>query len=288
MNNEYILSLSDTFDFEGNITINNIEFKNRNKKVIKIPLIVFRNNHIYIIKEIQGNLLNDKELLQELKNEMIDFQIKFQVSENMYSVFCFNFNEEDNHNELYSYSHNTNKALRIQSIKDSIMEDKNYIENARIADILNNILFSSNVEEKTKYDLSGDLYVRKHNKWFKCNEEDSDSLFYTTAFGGCLGLHKRNSKQFILYMLTCGLFGAGTVFDTLKLLLTMQRDKEGLYYPPLSDISKKWIIFLCSIAFTIFLLFIYNFILSSIMNVFSSFGLSVIEKKVDPSVIYTF
>ena len=76
----------------------------------------------------------------------------------------------------------------------------------------------------------GVLYLLHHGQFQRASNRNSDLLYYTTVFGGVLGIHRFLMGKFwsgILYLLTGGLLLCGWALDILFLLLGFLKEKNG-------------------------------------------------------------
>ena len=87
---------------------------------------------------------------------------------------------------------------------------------------------------------------------------------------GWFQYHKGKRINSLIYVLTCGLFGAGWLLDLLSFLLNSAKDEEGKYYQPLSDRKHSWLLFFCCLLACIALLAAYQFLLSILNKGFVS------------------
>lgn len=130
--------------------------------------------------------------------------------------------------------------------------------------------FASQDNEKVKQDSDGNIYVRKRNNvWVRASDLDSEKLFSLTVFGGFLGLHlfyQDKKAKGVLYLLTCGLFGIGWVFDALEMLFGTHRDKDGCYIiPPQINFIYIAFGFIAGLLFTLSGTFLYKTLFSLII-----------------------
>lgn len=76
----------------------------------------------------------------------------------------------------------------------------------------------------------GVLYLLHHGQFQRASDRNSDLLYYTTLFGGVLGIHRFLMGKFwsgLLYLLTGGLLLCGWSLDILFLLFGFLKEKNG-------------------------------------------------------------
>ena len=86
--------------------------------------------------------------------------------------------------------------------------------------------------------LEGRTYIRRRGHWCPASKENSDEIFRKTCLFGLFGWFQFHTGHFpagILYVLTCGFFGFGWIFDVLLLLAGLAKDGKGYYYAPVTD-----------------------------------------------------
>ena len=98
------------------------------------------------------------------------------------------------------------------------------------------------IDSKNKYrtDGEGNEYILRSDvsgigigdkKWYRLSPDDPNDVLKYTLIGGWFGLHKFKEGDIfngIIYLLTCGVFGVGYVFDILSLLIGTRSYKETI------------------------------------------------------------
>ena len=110
-------------------------------------------------------------------------------------------------------------------------------------------------------------YLLRHGRFVPVSDEDSEHVFRMTCLFGVLGwleFHQGKPLQGILYVLSCGSFGIGWVFDVLSFLLGTAKDQNDRYYAPLPDKKTALLSLAAVIVAAVLLLFAYRELLVAI------------------------
>ena len=281
-----VMIMTETFlcDFKNKILnedfycLSDKEIKSNNRR-IEIPLIILANYHLYFIFNLKDNVFNNEKEKIRFTNDFLTIRQRFNISENMTSVFCINETEE--HLELYKFNHINNSFLRTPDIFKHIIEDKDmYRENKRIYEVYNSLCFAE-LKKRYVYDIYGDIYVRKNDRWLKCSKEDTDSAFDQIVYNGVFGKHKHKKRTALLYTITGGMCGMAVLIDLLCLFYGIAKDNDGFYYAPLSY-SNKEVFFKIFIAMIICFAIVglYCFVLMTISGLAESMITDLIINKI--------
>lgn len=229
---------------------------------------VFRN--VRFEKEIVPILaVHESGLYVFLKKEqseplLYSVQKFFSVSRGKMRIY--RFNEES---DSWSYENPfTGEIESVDDIKSHVWNNLNggvsNLEEARVSYFIDKLNFGtktgSDNHENVKTGSDGRLYVKRAGHWCPASSDDQDEAFKKTLLFGVFGWYQFHiGKKFsgVLYILTCGLFGIGYIFDVLAFLVGTAKDSDGYYYLPLSDRKKGFLLFLISVGAAFGLLFIY-------------------------------
>lgn len=252
----------------------------------------------YLVERGDRTLLPMEDLFSSFKN----------IYRNTMDAFCVNqvrlstykgmlFEPRDSYEAIEKDSDDGDEISTITLVTESNVERIN----SKLAEIKDGM-----VKKNIKTDEDGTVYVAKYSsnrltglvsekKWFRCSDEDPDTMMKLTFFGGWFGLHKfkeRNIWGGLLYFFTCGFFGIFYFSDLLELALgnrfyteityteqgkTLTRTKEKIYYQPLRN--KKLAAIFCglSIVMSFILLYtlykaLYNGLLELIKMIFDNYA----------------
>lgn len=233
----------------------------KRNNIIEISRIKIDETGLYLVFSSSVSIKDRSE-----KNRVLNsvYALLPILQTNMYNVIIYH----QNGSEYYYLNSYNDMLIEIEDIESDILEKMNDRHNVfemnKMQEIFDTLDFIQETKEKIKFDVDGNAYIHKGSKWFLASDEDSEAVFWTTAFGGMIGIHKfkyGKKKTGVLYLLTCGLFGFGWVFDVLELLMGFAKDKDKRYFLPIENRKWKWLVLAAVCGAAVGFVFLYSFAL---------------------------
>lgn len=150
----------------------------------------------------------------------------------------------------------------INSISNEFSYRRAIFDEKQISELSFNLELITGSNGKIKRDSEGNFYIKKHGRWFQASELDPDEIFRKTALFGAFGAHQFSERKLtagFVYLLTCGLFGVGWLFDCLAILFGFYTDKEGKYLLPVTNFKDSCLKMFVGLFITVSYIFVYYF-----------------------------
>ncbi len=243
----------------------------QNKEINRFfyPMVFINHTGFYLFFD-DGSLFNE-----ETKKEILEkvYQLQIFFGTNRLNFFTYSISPEGETTFLNPYSDEVQLIEDLPAhIKDFLNSGSYTIDDNKLAYYQSkaNQILDEGVRIKEAED--GLTYIRKGKKWVVASDEDPDQMFlYSLA--GIFGAYKfKQGKKAagVGYLLTCGFFGFGWLFDMLSILLGVAKDNDGYYLLPVSNPKVKWIIFAVCVPLSIIALKLYMVFLTSGITAISS------------------
>ena len=252
---------------------------NFGQKKYMIPLMLLHQTGIYTF--IYVDQVDNFSLLQKYVFEFLQ-QIELNIQQSINKCHVILVLKGSNNALKFFLYENTNARVKaLNSVLEYVLESfewkKPILNQEDIDDIVLKIYSYSNQNNIIFENEEGKRLIKKNNLLLETSSQDSEELFYLTLFGGVFGLHKFHMKKYfsgILYVLTFGLFGVGWLFDVLRLLLGVAKDKQNKLILPLENRIQKILMTLVMgifvVGYVILCIKLVSFIFAAVVNTTSS------------------
>lgn len=220
------------------------------------PAIFLHQAGMFIFLE-DGNI---KENYKKITDKIYNLQMVLSLDRG--KMWIYSCDENENWTWLNPYNNDVEDVNDLYQHVISFIRSGTYnFEEARLNYFADKLAFGvKNGAENVMTGSDGESYVRHNGKWYPASDEDSDEVFMKTCMFGVFGWFQFHTKHYIsglLYLLSCGFFGIGWIFDILHFLIGYAKDADKEYYLPISDKKKGWISLLVCIAAAVVLVMIY-------------------------------
>lgn len=232
-----------------------------------VKYLYLGTNGVFLLIPCKDSLVENDAEQKRCKTALREIKESLGLSQYIYPIFAGNERsyyavepcspmELDNPYDFLHklYLHTSTVKTRPEQITEHIEEgiekvtvlDENTIERLiqKLVPLENNERPGGNVRmgaDGTEYILKdSDLMIGKINtglvgkkKWFRVSELHTSSVLFTAVFGGCLGLHKLMTMEYmqsLLYALTGGFGGLLPALDVLGMVLGNYHYYEVTYY----------------------------------------------------------
>ena len=273
MNKELVKRLE---DIEDGTLLEDVEVKKQ-----KFPLLFLHRCGIFVFLEDGDFTENRREILDKI------YVLQSVLSVTRGKMWIYSYSEESG---AWTWMNPfTDEVTAVEDLSAHVMsciEAGMYnFEDARLSYFADKLSFGQSTGgQRVRTDSQGITYVKRGSHWFQASDEDTEEVFRKTCLFGIFGWFQFHTGRFfsgVAYLLTCGFFGFGYMFDILHFLLGFARDRDGYYYVPLEDKRRPWIMFLVCTAAAMVLMFIYM----KGLGVLNDFVASLFSSHIDTQTI---
>lgn len=178
----------------------------------------------------------------------------------------------------------------VSVVADELTYRHSVFEDALLSDLAFNLNLLGGSNGEVRKDSEGNYYLKKHGEWRLASDCDPDEMFQKAVFFGAFGAHKfseQKNRAGIFYLLSCGFFGVGWLFDCLSIVCGFYKDADGKYLLPVSNRKSCFLKMLGGLVVTVGYMALYIVILSLIGDLFNSIVTGSVDANKDTLADFT-